>query len=1026
MKPNIQKWCRRAVPMVFACAAIGAGCGDNQDGSGLDGFLPPIPSPTGEAQKTFAGEITMAKASELLKGPAASGMVGDFFIRNDKVSFVVQSATRVIGVIPQGGNLIDAVLNDGTKQTVDDHFGEMSLIYLLGRTCEHTTVEVLADGSGGGVAAIRARGKSGNNDFINLKGIGVLPVNPTVDPDIPDDIECATTYILEPGASRLAVYHTLYNAGKDKVSGPLGTMTDTGGATESWGNLRGFERLGVESLASLSNPSPIDYVLYQGPGVAYGIIPRHDQPTKHGQFLIAGVSILLVGNDALLDILDKTKYYINLAPTQGFNQRYDVAVGKDAAQVDEVFRVGNAEALTTIGGTVNFSKGTAASGARVGIFRDDNGNGTLDATDRIESYADVDATGRFTAKISAGNHLVRAEVQDVGRSAVVAAGPSVTMTIPSPIKVDFSIVDDQSNGPIPGRLLVIGTHPVFPDSRVFSSYDRLEGVVASSHNIRGTTVDIGDGADPAMFVPAGGTYRVYASRGTEYSFDSKPVSGTADVNLSFRLRRVAPATGYYSTEWHVHQVGSPDSPVLSDERVRSAASAGVEMFAVTDHDFVSDLQPLVESLHLQNLLRVLPGIEVTPFAYGHFNAWPMQPLNDDASNGAIDWARTATGLSMTPKQIYDAMRARGSKMVQVNHPRNSGLSQFQAFFDRANLKYDFASRMIVGDFTDPNIAVPNDFLRLPEESLWSPTFNGLEIWNGFTMADTNMDGVREIVSLDRAIADWFNMLSLGFFVSPAGNSDTHTSVKDPIGMPRTYVRVADDSPSLLASGAAVEEVLATQTRKDSAGASVPNDIVVSNGPMIEVKNGTTSAIGHVIAATATGVTFTVTMTAADWAQFDTLEVFANSTPKAPVAENSSITPLKCWTSRSLATLKANDPCKLASLAAESMTVTLAATGGGLSRYEATVIVTIDKADILNRAGAIGKDAWMVFRVRGDRAIFPIMPDGVLGADLLPVALTGDRAQLATMMAGHGVAAAAITSPVFIDFDGGGYRAPFAP
>lgn len=1026
MSKLTQTRCRSSALAVLTCALLGTGCGDNTNGSGLDTFLPPIPPPTGDAQGVFAGEITAAKTGELLKGPAASGMVGDFYMRNSKVAFTIQSPTRVIGVVPQGGNLVDAVLYDGTKQTVEDHFGELSMIYVLGRTCEHETIEVLADGSGGGVAAIRARGKSGNNDFINIKAINALPVSATVDPDIPDKIECATTYILEPGASNLQVYHTLYNAGEDKVTGPMGTMTDTGGATESWGNLRGFERLGVENIASLGSPSPIDYVMYQGPGIAYGIIPRHDAPTTHSQFLIAGVSVLLLGNEALLDIIDKDKFYLSLVPNAGFNQRYDIGVGKDAAQVDQIFRGGAGEVLTDIGGTVTFSNGGPATGARVGIFRDDNNNNMLDATDRIESYADVDATGKFAAKISAGNHLVRAEVQNIGRSPTVAAGSAVALTVPSPMKVDFTILDDQTNMPIPGRLLVVGNNPTSADARVFSSYDQLTGVVASAHNIRGTTVDLGDGADPALQLPAGGTYRVYATRGTEYSYDSQPVSGTADQNLTFKLRRVAPATGYYSTEWHVHQVGSPDSPVLAEERLRSAASAGVEMFAVTDHDYVADLQPLVESMQLQSLVRVLPGIEVTPFAYGHYNAWPMNVADTDPSHGAVDWARVNNGFGMTPKQIYETMRSRGAKMVQVNHPRGSGIGQFQAAFDRANLKYDFTAKTMFGDFASAD--VPNEWLRLPEESLWSPTFSGLEVWNGFTMSDTNGDTIRENLSLDRVMADWFSMLSLGFYVSPAGNSDTHTSVKDPMGMPRTYVRVADDSAAALQSGAAVEAVLATQTRKTAAGTDVANDIVVTNGPMIDVKSGAMPVLGKVVTAGPSGVTLTVTLTAADWAQFDTLEVFANSTPKSPIANNSdsSLVPLKCWTSRPVAALDAKDPCKRASLAAEAMTVTLAPAGANHRRYEATVTVTLDDADILNRAGAVGKDAWLVFRVRGDRSIFPIMPDGVLSPDLLPAALSGDASMIATAFAGKGISAEAFTSPVFVDFDGGGYRAPFAP
>jgi hypothetical protein len=92
------------------------------------------------------------------------------------------------------------------------------------------------------------------------------------------------------------------------------------------------------------------------------------------------------------------------------------------------------------------------------------------------------------------------------------------------------------------------------------------------------------------------------------------------------------------------------------------------------------------------------------------------------------------------------MRDRGAQMVQVNHPRGSGFTEFQAAFSRANVKYDYLAHTIFGDFADAS--VPNDFLRLPGVSLWSDQFTGLEVWNGFTIVDSNMDGQRENRSLD--------------------------------------------------------------------------------------------------------------------------------------------------------------------------------------------------------------------------------------------------------------------------------------
>jgi len=1011
---------------VFPLAVLVA-CGGG--GDPIEGYYPELPDPTGDPQAVFAGEITQANPQELVTGPAASGMIGDLFMRNDKASFIISAPTRVIGVVPQGGNVVDVVLRDGSGQIVDDHFGELALLYVLGRTCEHDSIEVIRDGTKGGIAAVRAHGHTGNDDFLNIKGIGLLTVEMEVDPDIDDGVECATTYVLAPGSTTLQVYFTLYNPTDSEVSGPMGTLADTGGATESWGDQRGFERLTL-SLAALSAKAPLDYTVYQGPGVAYGIVPRDPQPSVSSAYLIAGVSIFLFGNDSLLDILNRDKYYLHLPGKKGLTQQVDVVVGRDAEDIDAVYRTVKGESLTTIGGTVAWSGGGVPPGARVGVYLDANGNGTIDdpaelntvGGDPILSYMDIADDGSYTGQVPAGNLLVRAEVKNQGRSAGAAAGPQVALTIPRPARLDFSIVDDQTNMEIPGRILVVGDHLAYPDRRLFETYDRQPGIVTQLHSIRGSST-LGADPDPAFMLPAGGSYRIYASRGTEWSMASQPFVADADGEVTLRLRQVAPATGYLSTEWHVHQLGSPDSPVPSDERVRSAASAGIEMFATTDHDYVSDLQPLVEQMGITDVLRILPGIEVTPFAYGHFNAWPMQVDTTSPNRGAVDWARGMVGFAMTPGEIYTAMRQRGAQMVQVNHPRGSGFTEFQAFFDRAKLVYDYDNKTIFGDFGS-SAGVPNDYLRLPGVSLWDDTFNGLEVWNGFDIVDSDSDGQRDNRSLDRVMRDYFNMLSLGKVVTPAGDSDTHTSVIDPLGMPRTYVRVGDDSSAALQSGASVDQVLATMT------GAAPRDIVVTDGPMIEVSVNSASAIGQTIAATGGTVTLDVTVTSPEWAPVDTLEVFANSTPDIVHGDGiTALTPLHCWTSRALGTLDPADRCVAAAIAPETAAFPLVMLSGpgGFKRYQTTITVTLDATDIVNRTGATGQDAWLVFRVRGDVGIFPLMTQKIIvDAPMLATLLAGDPAQLATALAHTGVPAIAFTAPVFVDFDGGGYRAPFAP
>src|SRR5690606_7739138 len=126
---------------------------------------------------------------------------------------------------------------------------------------------------------------------------------------------------------------------------------------------------------------------YQGPGVAYGLIPRHDEPTPHTQALIAGVSIVLDGNSSLLDILqlDKPKF-LDLAEGQGLLQRYDLVVGRNANDIVVAWREG--ETLPPLSGKVEWAGGAAAAGARVGVFLDGNGNGMLD-----DDTVDLDGNG---------------------------------------------------------------------------------------------------------------------------------------------------------------------------------------------------------------------------------------------------------------------------------------------------------------------------------------------------------------------------------------------------------------------------------------------------------------------------------------------------------------------------------------------------------------------------------------------------------------------------------------------------------
>src|SRR5690606_10051184 len=157
---------------------------------------------------------------------------------------------------------------------------------------------------------------------------------------------------------------------------------------------------------------------------------------------------------------------------------------------------------------------------------------------------------------------------------------------------------------------------------------------------------------------------------------------------------------------------------------------------------------------------------------------------------------------------------------------------------------------------------------------------------------------------------------------------------------------------------------------------------------------------------------------------DTIEVFANATP--PVGDDAgSLIPLVCYTTRSAGDLAPGDPCALAPLGVQALTIDEVPLPGGHTRLEATVDVALDASSIAaeTRSGATGSDAWVVVRARGQRGIFPIYLGG-LGGDVLSDLLRADALEIDAAMAGVGLPAAAFTAPVLVDFDGGGYLAPF--
>jgi len=100
---------------------------------------------------------------------------------------------------------------------------------------------------------------------------------------------------------------------------------------------------------------------------------------------------------------------------------------------------------------------------------------------------------------------------------------------------------------------------------------------------------------------------------------------------------------------------------------------------------------------------------------------------------------------------------------------------------------------------------------------------------------------------------------------------------------------------------------------------------------------------------------------------------------------------------------------------------------GFQRYEAATTVTLSTDEEgLYPEGGSGEDVWVVVRVRGDRALYPLLLSGVITDANLATLVSGTQAEIEAALDGIGVTATAFTAPIYLDLDGGGYRARFAP
>jgi hypothetical protein len=407
---------------------------------------------------------------------------------------------------------------------------------------------------------------------------------------------------------------------------------------------------------------------------------------------------------------------------------------------------------------------------------------------------------------------------------------------------------------------------------------------------------------------APGSYVAYATRGLEYTLDSKPFTITAGstTNLALNIERVVDTTGFVSADFHIHSAKSFDSSVPMADRAVSFLASGVEVMVSTDHDYISDYAPILAGLGVQDQIKSIVGDELTggnpvpqdptqggvqafPEGIGHWNAWPLTAYPTNRRNGAPQDEFITPGTAIDRLRGMDSLAALGKtpdtasvvdwltaivmgeasgdhEVVMLNHPRAgfAGVVVIGLFNGLANPGGDPTAGGY--DPTRPITAFPNNLLNIPSlynaavvgpggTSTTALSFDALEVMNG-----------AGVVNFTRVRNDWCSLLRQNLRKTGTAVSDSHRLILENAGYARSFVASSTDEPAAVSVSELTSNIRAMR-------------VMGTTGPFVRfaVENdaGSDVGIGGTAIATKSKVTLKVSVDAAPWIPVEEIRVYRN-------------------------------------------------------------------------------------------------------------------------------------------------------
>ncbi len=451
----------------------------------------------------------------------------------------------------------------------------------------------------------------------------------------------------------------------------------------------------------------------------------------------------------------------------------------------------------------------------------------LDASGNYLTRAVTRADGTFSVHVPVGADVTLTAYHPGDQVVTVHAGTAtVAPAIALPAIGSIIVSAVEGTTPVPVRIQVLPVAPtVLPT--VPASYGEPEVTAGRLHVVYA----VEGGA--TLPVPPG-RWEVIVSRGYEYEIERQTVDvvAGAQVRVDAVMEHSVDTTNVQCGDFHVHTWRSNDSGDDATVKVAQAISDGLELPVRSDHEWVADFTKEIAELLATRWAAAFGSIELTSFeVWGHMGVFPLTPRPDEVNAGAPKWQTFPTAAApetefatLSPKAVFDTARARPeAPVVIINHPR--GPTNYFGY-----VGYDPATGLAdaVAD--------------------WDTQFTLVEVFNDSSWK-SNRNGT---------VVDWFGLLKAGRKVFAVGSSDTHEMARNPVGYPRTCIRVGTDDPRALTANGVRDELAAGHT-------------AVSGGIYVSAKIGGAQS-GQTTTGAGSPQMVDVTIQAATWIDVDAIDV----------------------------------------------------------------------------------------------------------------------------------------------------------